>query len=65
MPEPITLEFIARLLERQATDLRDVKMEQRFIHEELRGLAIAIARLEDTITMDLLERIRKLEGAKP
>lgn len=61
MATEITLEFIARQLERVLAEQRDGGTEQRFIREELRSMATTLARLEDTITMDVLERIRKLE----
>lgn len=61
----ITNEFIARQIERVLTEQRDARTEQRFIREELRSLAASLARLEDTISMDLLDRIRKLEERQP
>ena len=61
MVEEITLAFIARQLERVLAEQRDARTEQRFIREELRAMASTLARLEDTISMDVLERIRKLE----
>jgi hypothetical protein len=65
MPDDITLAFIGRQLERVLAEQRDARLEQRFIREELRNIAASLARLEDTIAMDVLERIRKLESAKP
>ena len=64
MPE-VTNEFLARQLERVLSEQRDQRTEQRFIREELRMIQVTLARLEDTISMDLLERIRKLEEQRP
>jgi hypothetical protein len=65
MAEEITLAFIARQLERVLAEQRDMRAEQRFIREELRVLGTTLARLEDSIMMDLLERIRHLEADRP
>jgi hypothetical protein len=65
MPDDITLAFIGRQLERVLAEQRDARLEQRFIREELRSMVLSLARLEDTIALDVLDRIRKLESAKP
>jgi hypothetical protein len=65
MPDDITLAFIGRQLERVLAEQRDARLEQRFIREELRNIGLSLARLEDSIALDVLERIRKLESAKP
>jgi hypothetical protein len=59
--DDVTLDLIGRQLERVLAALRDARLEQRFVREELRNMAASLARLEDTIAMDMLERIRKLE----
>lgn len=61
MADEITLAFISRQLERLLSEQRDTRTEQRFIREELRSMAVTLARLEDTIAMDILDRVRKLE----
>jgi hypothetical protein len=64
MPDDITLAFIGRQLERVLAEQRDARLEQRFVREELRSIGLSLSRLEDSVALDVLERIRKLESAK-
>jgi hypothetical protein len=64
MPDDITLAFIGRQLERVLAEQRDARLEQRFVREELRSIGLSLSRLEDSVALDVLDRIRKLESAK-
>jgi hypothetical protein len=68
MPEEITLAFIARQLERMLTeqrgmrlDLRSLRDELGLLREQVRIQATTLARLDDTITMNVLDRLQVLE----
>jgi hypothetical protein len=64
----ISLEFIAQkldqvLIEQRRTrdDLRFLRQEFSLMREQVRIQGGELARLSDTIAMDVLERLRKLE----
>lgn len=73
MPDP-DLNFIARQLERVLVELRtlssdvrslqSVRDEVRLLREEVRIARSSLARIEDTIAMDVLDRLRVLETTK-
>jgi len=64
----VSLEFIAQQIERVLTEQRLMRNQLANVHDELalqreqlRMHGSAIARLNDTITMDILDRLRTLE----
>jgi hypothetical protein len=75
MPEEITLPFIARQLERMLTEQRGMRLDLRSLRDDLHSLrdefgllreqvriqATTLARLNDTITMNVLDRLQALE----
>jgi hypothetical protein len=68
MPEEITLVFIARQLERvlaeqrgMRLDLRSLRDEFGLLREQVRIQGTTIARLDDTLTMNVLDRLQALE----
>jgi hypothetical protein len=58
MPE---LDFIARQLERVLTEQREMRTEMRLMRGEMQIVRSTLNRLEDIITMDVLDRLRALE----
>jgi hypothetical protein len=61
MTEP-DLAFISRQLERVLLELRHVRNEMRLLRDQVQIQGGAIERLDDTIRMDVLERLRQLEN---
>jgi uncharacterized membrane-anchored protein YhcB (DUF1043 family) len=64
----VSLEFIAQQLERVLAEQRLMRNQLAGLHDELslqreqlRMHGSAIARLNDTVTMDILDRLRTLE----
>jgi uncharacterized membrane-anchored protein YhcB (DUF1043 family) len=64
----VSLEFIAQQLERVLAEQRLMRNQLAGVHDELtlqreqlRMHGSAIARLNDTVTMDILDRLRTLE----
>jgi hypothetical protein len=61
MTEP-DLAFISRQLERVLLELRHMRNEMRLLRDQVQIQGGAIERLDDTIRMDVLERLRQLEN---
>jgi hypothetical protein len=57
------LGFIARQLERLLTQGREARTEMRLLRGEMQIVRSSLSRLEDTIAMDVLDRLRALEAA--
>ena len=57
----VSLEFIAQQIERVLAEQRQQRKDMHFLREEVRLMRGQIARIEDTITMDILDRLRALE----
>jgi len=61
----VSLEFIAQQLERVLAEQRIIRnqlaRELTLQREQLRNQGSTIARLNDTVTMDILDRLRTLE----
>jgi prefoldin subunit 5 len=57
----VDLNFLARQLERLQTDMQHLRRDMHFLREEVRLSRGQIARIEDAITMDILDRLRALE----
>ena len=71
LPDNVDLQWIGRTLLAMQRDLRtlsgDVRSlqtvhdEVRLLREEVRIARSSLARIEDTVTMDVLDRLRALE----
>jgi hypothetical protein len=75
MPEEITLEFIARQLDRVLSEQRGLRLDLRLLRDDLHSLrdefgllreqvriqGTRIARLDETLTMNVLDRLQALE----
>lgn len=61
MSDP-TLYSISRQLEYLTAEIRDLHSEQRFFREELRAVVGTLARIEDTINREVMDRLRTLLG---
>jgi hypothetical protein len=59
------LKFIGRQLDRIVIEARSIRDEIRLLREEVRSIRTTMARLEDIITMDVLDRLRALEARHP
>jgi len=57
----IDLTFISKQLERVQDELRYLRTDVQLLREESRLTRGQLSRLEDTITMDIMDRIRALE----
>lgn len=57
----VSLEFIAHQLEQVLSEQRQQRKDVHFLREEVRVMRGQIARIEDSITMDILDRLRALE----
>ena len=55
-----TLYTIARQLEYLTAEIRDLHSEQRFFREELRAEGQTLARIEDAINREVMDRLRTL-----
>jgi hypothetical protein len=72
MADAITLEFLSRQSARILSELRDMRLllatlpgirdEIGLLREEVRLTRAHVARLDDTITINVLDRIQKLEA---
>lgn len=57
----IDLNFISRQLERVLAGQRDLRSDMQLLREEVRLIRNQLARIEDTVFMDVLDRLRMLE----
>ena len=64
MTAPVDLNFIARQLERLLAETRSTRDEIRLIRDELFIMHGKLNRLDDTLTMNVLDRLRALEAAR-
>ena len=60
MTEP-DLRFVSGQLNRILNSQRDMRNEMHIIRGEMQIIRSALNRIDDTLNMDILDRIRKLE----
>jgi polyhydroxyalkanoate synthesis regulator phasin len=60
MTEP-SLTFISKQMEQMLSEQRQQRKDLYLLREEVRMMRGQIARLEDAITMDIMDRLRALE----
>lgn len=58
----IDLNFISKQLERVLAEQRYFRTDVQLLREEVRLVRGQLARIEDTISMDILDRLRTLEA---